>query len=81
MTAFLPRFDHIVLLSAPVEVLVDRLGSRTGDAYGGSPDQVRRVVRLIETVEPLLRRIAGHEIDTTGHLEDVLATVVEISRR
>ena len=80
MTVFLSRFDRIVLLSAPVEVLVERLGSRTGDGYGTRPDQVQRVVGLVETVEPLLRRMAGHEIDTSGRLEDVVATVVEISR-
>ena len=80
MSSFLPRFDHVVLLSAPVEVLVERLDSRTGDAYGTRPDQVERVVGLVQTVEPLLRRIAGHEIDTSGRLEEVVASVVEIAR-
>ena len=80
MSSFLSRFDHIVLLSAAVEVLVERLESRTGDAYGTRPGQVERVVGLVETVEPMLRRIAGHEIDTSGRLEDVVSTVVEIAR-
>jgi hypothetical protein len=80
MRSFLPRFDHVILLSAPVEVLVDRLNSRTGDDYGTHPDQVERVVGFVQTVEPLLRRIAGHEIVTSGRLEDVVATVIEIAR-
>ena len=80
MSSFLSRFDHIVLLSAAVEVLVDRLNSRTGTPTGRVPTRWERVVGLVETVEPMLRRIAGHEIDTSGRLEDVVSTVVEIAR-
>jgi shikimate kinase len=81
MNAFLPRFDHVVLLSAPAEVLVERLQARTGDAYGTRPGQVERVVGLVETVEPLLRQAASHEIDTTVPLEEVVARILEIARR
>jgi shikimate kinase len=80
MAAFLPRFDHVVLLSAPAEVLVERLGQRTGEAYGTRPDQVQRAVDLVETVEPHLRRAAGHELDTTAPLEEVVAAILEIAR-
>src|SRR5262249_39761614 len=31
---FYPRFDHIVLLSAPAEVLAERLTTRTTNPYG-----------------------------------------------
>jgi shikimate kinase len=80
MTPFLPQFDEVVLLSAPVEILVRRLRARTGDAYGTHPDEVARAVGLVETVEPLLRRAAGHEIDTTAPLDDVVAGILEIGR-
>jgi shikimate kinase len=73
MGPFLPQFDHVVLLSAPANVIADRLGRRTNNPYGKQPDQVARVLDLLETVEPLLRRAAGHEIETRASLGDVAA--------
>ena len=75
MGKFLHQFDHIVLLSAPADVIVERLATRTNNQYGKHPDEVVRVLGLIETVEPLLRRAAGHEIDTSACLDDVVATL------
>jgi dephospho-CoA kinase len=79
MGAFLPRFDRVVLLSAPAEVIITRLATRTTNAYGKRPEEVARALSLIETVEPLLRRVAGHEIDTRAPLDDVVATVLRIA--
>jgi shikimate kinase len=80
MGKFLPQFDHIILLSAPADVIVERLSTRTSNPYGKHPDQVARVLGLLETVEPLLRRSAGHEIDTSAPLDDVVATVLRITQ-
>jgi len=74
MRKFLPQFDHIILLSAPADVIVERLRTRTNNLYGKHPDEITRVLGLVETVEPLLRRVAGYEIDTSACLEDVVAT-------
>lgn len=79
MGQFLPRFDHVVLLSAPAAVIVERLATRTTNAYGKRPEEVARVLGLVETVEPLLRRIAGHEIDTSAPLDEVVATLLRIA--
>ncbi|MGZ3628474.1 MAG: shikimate kinase [Ktedonobacteraceae bacterium] len=73
---FLPRFDHVILLSAPADIIVERLRTRTNNPYGKHPDEISRVLGLIETIEPLLRRVAGHEIDTSACLEDVVATLL-----
>ena len=59
------RFDVIILLSAPAVVLAGRLASRTGNPYGKSPGELRRVFDDLRAVEPLLRRVADHEISTT----------------
>ncbi len=80
MRKFLPRFDLIILLSAPAEVIVQRLGARTNNAYGKHPDEVARVLGLLATVEPLLRRAAGCEIDASAPLEEVVATVLRLAR-
>src|SRR5262245_5964022 len=37
---FYPRFDHIVLLSAPAEILVERLARRTNNLYGKDPTEL-----------------------------------------
>lgn len=62
---FLPRFDQVVLLSAPVETLVERLATRTNNTYGKAPEELRRFLEDVQNVEPLPRRVANHEVQTT----------------
>jgi shikimate kinase len=73
---FYPLFDHIVLLSAPAEVLVDRLRSRTTNPYGKDPADVAETLGYLETVEPLLRQAATLEVVTTVPVEQVADIVV-----
>lgn len=80
MGQFLPQFDHVILLSAPAAVIVERLATRTTNAYGKQPAEVARVLDLVETVEPLLRRVANHEIDTRAPLEAVISTVLQLAK-
>jgi dephospho-CoA kinase len=60
---FYDRFDHVVLLSAPVEVLIERVATRTNNPYGNSADQQVEIRRHVAEVEPLLRRGATIELD------------------
>lgn len=76
MGRFLPLFDHVVLLSAPPTVLLERVAGRIGNQYGKSPDEVAAILRNREEVEPLLRKIANHEIETSAPLPDVLARLL-----
>jgi dephospho-CoA kinase len=80
MGTFLAQFDHVVLLSAPAEVIVERLAARTTNAYGKRPEEVARTLELIETIEPLLRRAADREIDASAPLDEVLATLLRIAQ-
>ena len=73
---FHPRFDLIILLSAPAEVLVERLASRTSNPFGKSPGELERVLDDLRAVEPLLRKAADHEIRTTIPLGDVITEVL-----
>lgn len=75
------RFDHIVLLSAPPQVLVERLSTRTTNTYGSNPGELARVLQHVETVEPLLRRAASVEIDTSAPIDQVLETILGMVRR
>jgi shikimate kinase len=74
---FLPRFDHIVLLSAPLETLLHRLAARTGNPYGKAPEERRRFLEDVEAVEPLLRQSATAEIRTTVPVHEVVARLLE----
>lgn len=73
-----PQFDHIILLSAPVEILMQRLAARTTNSFGKSPEELRRVLEDITAIEPRLRRIADYEIVTTAPLHEVVTTILQI---
>lgn len=68
---FYDRFAHVVLLSAPLEVLVKRVTSRTNNPYGSTPEQLTEIAHYLETVEPLLRRGATLELDARRAVADV----------
>jgi shikimate kinase len=80
MGKFLPQFDLVVLLSAPAEVIVERLATRTTNAYGKRSEEVARTLKLIETIEPRLRRVAGHEINASASLAEVVAALLRIAQ-
>lgn len=73
---FADRFDHIVLLSAPVDVLIDRVSTRTNNPYGRSRQQQAEIRRYVVEVEPLLRRACTVEFDGRRPVND-LADAVE----
>ena len=76
MRQFLPQFDHVVLLSAPAEIMADRLRTRTNNPYGQKHEEIEESLRYKQTVEPILRTMATVEIDTSPPLEDVVAAVL-----
>lgn len=75
---FYDRFDAVVLLSAPVEVLISRVESRTTNPYGKTPDQRQLIIRHLAEVEPLLRQTCTHEIDATQPLANVVQQLIEL---
>jgi shikimate kinase len=77
---FYPQFDHVVLLSAPTPLIVERLAARTNNPYGKHPDELAQVLGYIETVEPLLRSGAAVEVDTSAPLDQVVETILGLVR-
>lgn len=73
---FHDRFDHIVLLSAPVEVLLHRVSTRTNNPYGRTEAEQADIREYVRTVEPLLRRSATLELDGRRPVDE-LATAIE----
>jgi shikimate kinase len=72
------RFDAVVLLSAPAEVLLERIASRTTNPFGKSPEERGRILADLAEVEPLLRASCTHELDATRPVEVVVAELVAI---
>jgi shikimate kinase len=77
MGQLFPLIDTVVLLTAPVATIMERLAARSRGGYGHIAEERRKVVDLITTIEPLLRESADYEIDTR---RPVHATVDEILR-
>jgi shikimate kinase len=77
MGRLFPLIDVVILLSAPVVTIMERLRTRSPGGYGSVAEERRRVGDLIATIEPLLRKSADHEIDTRRSIQ---ATVDEILR-
>lgn len=73
---FYPQFDHIILLSAPVPLMIERLATRTTNAYGRHPDELAQVLHFTRTIEPRLRRGASLEVDTSAAIEQVIEAIL-----
>lgn len=76
---FYDRFDPVVL-SAPADVLVERLATRTTNPFGKDPRELDRILMDLATVEPWLRRAATIEISTDRPLADVVEAVEALAR-
>jgi shikimate kinase len=77
--SFYDRFEHVVLLSAPLPVLLERVNRRKNNPYGKSSQQRAEIARYVDTVEPLLRAGATVELDAqrpTAELADVIEDLV-----
>ncbi|MCI4509604.1 AAA family ATPase, partial [Escherichia coli] len=59
---FYDRFDAVVLLSAPLDVILERVANRTTNDYGKGPRELDLIRFHLETVEPLLRATSTHEL-------------------
>ena len=73
---FYDRFEHVVLLSAPLDILLERVSRRTNNAYGKTPEQRAEIAGYMQTVEPLLRRGATLQLDGQRPISE-LADAVE----
>ena len=75
---FYQRFDAVVLLSAPAEVLLHRIENRTTNDYGKTVEERDLILGHIAEVEPLLRATCTHEVDATLPVDDVVSELIEI---
>ncbi|BCW65518.1 hypothetical protein NicSoilB4_02810 [Arthrobacter sp. NicSoilB4] len=75
---FYDRFSAVVLLSAPVDVLIDRVSARADNPYGNSEDDQTAIRQYVLDVEPLLRKGATHELDGRRPVTDLADEVAHL---
>ena len=75
---FYAQFDAVVLLSAPAEMMLGRIKSRTTNDYGKMADERELILAHLAEIEPMLRATCTHEIDATQPIENVVAELVRI---
>ena len=78
---FYDRFDAVVLLSAPAEVILERVDGRTTNDYGKTAHERELILTHLETVEPLLRATATHELDAGRPIAEVVDALAAIASR
>ncbi len=76
---FYSAFDHIVLLSAPVEVLLARIEARTSNPSGKSPAERERILQHLALIEPQLRATATVEIDASAPISEVVRQLEQLA--
>lgn len=72
------RFDALVLLSAPVEVVLARVADRA-NPFGSRPHDRTKIASDLARFEPSLRAGADHEIVTTVPVAEVARRLEEIA--
>ncbi len=78
---FYDRFDSVVLLSVPAEVILERIASRTANDYGKTPAEQEMILDDLAKVEPLLRASCTHELDASRPIAEVVADLMAIASR
>ena len=78
---FYDRFNAVVLLSAPADVILDRVARRTTNNYGKTPLERAMILDDLARIEPLLRVSCTHELDVSRPLADIVADLTAITSR
>ncbi|MGB0096578.1 MAG: AAA family ATPase [Solirubrobacteraceae bacterium] len=72
------RFDAVVLLSSPVEVISARVVDRA-NPFGSRPEDRAKIASDLASFEPLLRAGADYEIVTTAPVAEVVAALQRVA--
>jgi broad-specificity NMP kinase len=78
---FYDRFNAVVLLSAPADVILDRIERRSTNSYGKTPVERAMILEDLATIEPLLRESCTHELDASRPLDEVVTDLIAIASR
>jgi shikimate kinase len=78
---FYDRFDAVVLLSAPREIMLQRIAARSTNPFGKAAQGRQRILADMEVVEALLRATSTVEIVITIPVTRVVDAIESVARR
>jgi dephospho-CoA kinase len=73
---YYPQFDRLFLLTAPDDIITDRLGTRTNNYFGKHPLELQRVISRHEEFDDELKANGAVVIDSTRPIEAVAETIL-----
>lgn len=76
---FYDRFNAVVLLSAPADVILERIARRTTNNYGKTPLERAMILDDLAKVEPQLREHCTDELDASRPLAEIVADLIAIA--
>ena len=77
---FYKYFDHIILFSASLEVILERIAQRGSNPYGKNETERTEIIRNFEHVQPLLKKNADLEMDTVSmSIEEITDILVKLA--
>jgi shikimate kinase len=79
MRHFFPLIEVVILLSAPVATIMERLAARAPGSYGHAQEERGKIATLLSTVEPILRDSAHYEIDTRRPLSATVDEILQVA--
>jgi AAA domain len=77
--ALYDRFDAVVLLSAPVDVILSRVADRANNPFEARAEGRAKIAGDLAAFEPLLRTGVDHEIATTAPVAEVVAALQRVA--
>ncbi|GAB0156045.1 hypothetical protein CHRYSEOSP005_13070 [Chryseobacterium sp. Alg-005] len=79
-TNLYPFFDAIVLFSASLETILQRIADRTSNPYGKMPEERDEIIWNFENIQPLLQKSAHFEFNTdVMTIEEITTSLIELS--
>ena len=78
---FRRELDRVVLLTAPVEVTLTRLVTRTTNPFGKHPEERAKILADKAAFEPLLRASSDLVVETTEPVEATVRRLLNLVKR
>lgn len=76
---FYDRFDAVVLLTAPVDVILERVARRRTNAYGKTELERAEILADLAEIEPAIRQHCTHELEASRPLAEIVADLIAIA--
>ena len=76
---FYKYFDHVVLVSASLETMLDRVSKRQSNTYGKTAEERNEIIWNFEYIQPRLKETADIEYDTQKNsIEEITDALTDL---